>query len=259
MLIDDAHWLDRASAEALLFAIRRLVADPIAVLLAVRDGEPSLLDGADLPTVQIAGLSRDETASLLPSLAPETAAQLHEATAGNPLGLLELARDADELALAPGGAPLLVSARISRAFLRRTGDLDERERQALLLAATSDSGDLAVLERAAKRLSVELSALAAAERTWHHRRAGRFGRVPPSAGALGDLRRRATGGKARGRTGRLPPPCPIATSTAARGIWPPRLRVSTSRHPPHSSRPERGRATGAPTRAPRSRSSAPGG
>jgi DNA-binding CsgD family transcriptional regulator len=165
VLIDDAHWLDQASAEALLFAIRRLVADPIAVLLAVRDGEPSLLDGADLPTVRIGGLSRDETASLLPTLAPETAAQLHEATAGNPLGLLELARDADEFALAPGGGPLLVSARISRAFLRRTGDLDERERQALLLAATSDSGDLAVLERAAKRLNIELSALAAVERT----------------------------------------------------------------------------------------------
>jgi len=165
VLIDDAQWLDRASAEALLFAIRRLVADPIAVLLAVRDGEPSLLDGADLPTVWIGGLSREETASLLPTLLPETAAQLHEATAGNPLGLLELAGEQDELALAPGGAPLLVSARISRAFLRRTGELDARERQALLLAATSDSGDLAVLERAAKRLDIELSALAAVERT----------------------------------------------------------------------------------------------
>jgi len=163
MLIDDAHLLDRASAEALLFAVRRLVADPIAVLIAVREGEPSLLDGADVPSVRLAGLGRDEAAALLQGLAPEAAARLHEATAGNPLGLLELAGDADELALAPG-APLVVSARISRAFLRRTGDLDERERQALLLAATSDSGDLALLERAAGELGVELSALHAAER-----------------------------------------------------------------------------------------------
>ena len=65
VLIDDAHWLDASSAQALLFAFRRLVADPIAVLIAVREGEPSLLDGADLPTLRIDGLSRDECAALL--------------------------------------------------------------------------------------------------------------------------------------------------------------------------------------------------
>jgi DNA-binding CsgD family transcriptional regulator len=164
LLVDDAHWLDGPSAEALLFAVRRLVADAIAVLVAVREGEPSLLDGADLPTARIGGLSREEAASLLDGLAPEAAARLHDATAGNPLGLLELGRDADELALVPDGAPLVVSARISRAFLRRIGSLDQAERRALLLAATSDSGDLALLERAARRLDVELAALSTAER-----------------------------------------------------------------------------------------------
>ena len=165
VLVDDVHWFDGPSAEALLFAVRRLVADPIAVLVAVREGEPSLLDGADLPTIRISGLSREEAASLLDGLPPDAATRLHHATAGNPLGLLELARDAVELALAPEGAPVLVSARISREFLRRTGELDEAERRALLLLATSDSGDLALLERASKGLRVELSALAAAERT----------------------------------------------------------------------------------------------
>ena len=52
VLVDDAHWLDGSSAQALLFAFRRLVADPIAVLIAVREGDPSLLDGADLPTMR---------------------------------------------------------------------------------------------------------------------------------------------------------------------------------------------------------------
>ncbi len=165
VLVDDAHWLDGPSAEALLFAVRRLVADPIAVLVAVREREPSLLDGADLPTIRISGLSRVEAASLLDGLPPDAAARLHDATAGNPLGLLELARDADELALAPAGAPVLVSTRISREFLRRMGELDEAERRALLLLATSDSGDLALLERTANRLGVELSALSAGERT----------------------------------------------------------------------------------------------
>lgn len=165
LLVDDAHWLDGPSAEALLFAVRRLVADPIAVVVAVREGEPSLLDGADLPTVRIGGLSRDEAAALLNGLAADAAARLHEATAGNPLGLLELSRDADEFALAPEGAPLLVSARVSRAFVRRIGDLDETERRALLLAATSDSRDLALLDRVARGLGVELAALSAAERS----------------------------------------------------------------------------------------------
>ncbi len=165
VLVDDAHWLDRPSAEALLFAVRRLIADPIAVLIAVREGEPSLLDGADLPTMRIGGLSREQAMSLLDGLAPELAARLHDATAGNPLGLLELGRDAEELALAPDGAPLVVSARITQAFLRRLESLAQPGRRALLLAATCDGGDLALLERAASTLGVELAALSAAERS----------------------------------------------------------------------------------------------
>ena len=55
MLVDDAHWLDGSSADALLFAFRRLVADPVAVILAVREGESSLLDGADLARLRLQG------------------------------------------------------------------------------------------------------------------------------------------------------------------------------------------------------------
>lgn len=163
VLVDDAQWLDSASAQALLFAFRRLLADPIAVLLAVREGEPSLLDGADLPTLRVGGLTSDDAAMLVPGLAPEVAERLYAVTAGNPLALLELAPDADELALAPEGAPALVSAKLSRAFLRRVGELDERARRALVLAATSDSGDLTILKRAADRLGIDFSALASAE------------------------------------------------------------------------------------------------
>jgi DNA-binding CsgD family transcriptional regulator len=163
VLVDDAQWLDGSSAQALLFAFRRLVADPIAVFIAVRDGEPSLLDGADLPTLRIRGLTSDEAAMLVPGLTPDAAMRLHAATAGNPLALLELAPDAPDLALAPDGVPVLVSARISRAFLHRAGRLDQAARQALVLSATSDTGDLPTLERAAARLRIDLSALAAGE------------------------------------------------------------------------------------------------
>jgi DNA-binding CsgD family transcriptional regulator len=162
-LVDDAQWVDGSSAQALLFAFRRLVADPIAVVIGCREGEPSMLDGADLPALVIGGLTSGEAAMLVPGLPPELARRLHRAAAGNPLALLELAPDAHELALAPEGAPVLVPATISRAFLHRAGLLDQPTRQALVLAAASDTGDLPTLERAAARLRIDLSALAAAE------------------------------------------------------------------------------------------------
>jgi DNA-binding CsgD family transcriptional regulator len=163
VLVDDAQWLDGSSAAALLFAFRRLVADPVAVLLAVREGEPSLLDGADLPVLRIGGLSLEDAARLAPGLSPEAVRRLHQTTAGNPLALCELAADAGDLMLAPEGAPLMVSARISRAFLRRASLLDTRARQALVLAAISDTGDLATVQRAAARLEIDVSCLGPAE------------------------------------------------------------------------------------------------
>ena len=165
VLVDDAQWLDGPSAAALLFAFRRLVADPVAVLIAVREGERSLLDWADLPVIRLGGLSLDEAALLTPGLSPAAVRRLHQATAGNPLALRELAADAgdQDLMLAPEGAPVMVSARISRAFLRRASTLDPPARQALVLAAISATGDLAILKRAAAGLGIDLSGLGTAE------------------------------------------------------------------------------------------------
>ncbi|HET6550552.1 MAG TPA: AAA family ATPase [Solirubrobacter sp.] len=164
VVVDDGQWLDGSSAQALLFAFRRLVADPIAVLVAARDTGPSLLVGADLPTLRLGGLSGDEAAALLGAgVAAPVAARLHRATTGNPLAMLELAASADDLALAPEGAPVLVSARIARAFVARVASLDEEARRALVLAATSDTGDVATLERAAAALGVDVAAFAGAE------------------------------------------------------------------------------------------------
>lgn len=165
VLVDDAQWLDGPSAAALLFAFRRMVADPVAVLIAVREGESSLLDGADLPVLRLGGLSLDEATLLVPGLPADAVRRLHQATAGNPLALRELAADAGDgdLMLAPEGAPVMVSPRISRAFLRRANLLDPQARQALVLAAISGTGDLATLERAAARLGIDLSGLGAAE------------------------------------------------------------------------------------------------
>jgi DNA-binding CsgD family transcriptional regulator len=163
VLIDDAHWLDDASSEALLFAVRRLVADPIAVVVSVRAEEPSLLDGSDLPTLRLGGLTHEEAAKLLPDVPSELAMRLCESTGGNPLAMLELAPEAEELELAPAGAPVLVPTKISRAFLRRAEPLEDSVRSALVLAAASDSGDLRTLERAAAKLDIQVSTLASAE------------------------------------------------------------------------------------------------
>jgi DNA-binding CsgD family transcriptional regulator len=161
LLVDDAHRLDAASAEALLFAARRLLADPIALVLAVREGEPSLLDGADLRVLRLAGLARSHAAELLRRTgAPDDALdRLYAATAGNPLALVELAPRAAQLTALPFEGPVPISASIAREFARRLGQLPHATRPMLLLAATDDTGDLAVLARA----GLDAAQLAAAE------------------------------------------------------------------------------------------------
>ncbi len=107
LVLDDIQWFDGPSSEALRFALRRLDADPVAAILAVRDAHRSLLDGTEIETVALEGLSATD-ARLLRSDLPEAATQrLVAVTGGNPLALLELAADPEELVLAPEGAPML--------------------------------------------------------------------------------------------------------------------------------------------------------
>ena len=165
LLVDDAHWLDRASAEALLFAARRLLADRIALVLTVREGQPSLLDGADLRVLTIAGLDRSEAAELLSGadVPSDAAERLYRATAGNPLALLELAPEAARLGALPSAGPVPISTSIATAFLHRFGRLPGPTRRVLVLVAASDASDLAVLARAASRLDLDIAELGAAE------------------------------------------------------------------------------------------------
>jgi DNA-binding CsgD family transcriptional regulator len=160
-LVDDAHRLDAATADALLFAARRLLADPIALVFAVREGERSLLDGADLRVLRIAGLARSEAAALLrgAGVPGDALERLYGATAGNPLALLELAPHAAQLSTQPAQAPVPISTSIAGAFVRRLDGLMPDERRALLLAAAEDRGDLATLARA----GIEAAQLTAAE------------------------------------------------------------------------------------------------
>ena len=166
LLVDDAHWLDRPSAETLLFAARRLLADPVAIVLTVREGQSSLLDGADLRTLRMAGLDRSDAAELLchDDISAELLERLYRATGGNPLALRELAGEAVVAVEAlPGDAPVPISTSIGKAFLRRFGALPEPTRKLLVLAAASDACGPAVLARAAASLGLSIDDLAAAE------------------------------------------------------------------------------------------------
>jgi DNA-binding CsgD family transcriptional regulator/tetratricopeptide (TPR) repeat protein len=169
VLVDDAHWVDGSTADALLFAFRRLVADPIAVLLSVREGEASLLDGADLTQIRLQGLDRAAASDLVAMGAsrpvPEDVVdRLHRQTGGNPLALLEASAEIDRFRQgAPLDTPLPLVTSVSNVYLRRTRALPSASSGVLLLATANDTGDLSVIARAAPLLGLEVGDLAAAE------------------------------------------------------------------------------------------------
>ncbi len=153
VLADDAQWLDASSGAALMFATRRLLADSVAVVLAVRTGEAPAIEAAGLPEVVLGGLDPEAAGKLLARHAPapvppETADLLVQATGGNALALVELATAAGLRADLLGGlAPVATS--VERAFLRRTTGLSQEARRALTLAAVAGSGELSITAQAA--------------------------------------------------------------------------------------------------------------
>ena len=154
VLLDDAHWLDGSSANALSFAFRRLLADSVAVLLGVRSAERSLLDGSDLPYIHLEGLDLGEATALIAETAgpvPDDVAQrVHRHTGGNPLALVEAAREIGLFSQGdPIEVPLPIVTRVSEVYASRWRALTAPCRQILLLAAASDTGDLPTIARAA--------------------------------------------------------------------------------------------------------------
>jgi DNA-binding CsgD family transcriptional regulator len=149
--VDDAHSLDLPTLEALVFAIRRMRAEPIAVLLTARspaDTSPAVERwlGA-LPELVVDGLDLGAARRLLGSGTPLSRATW-EATAGNPLALLELpAAGAPALPV----EPVRLSTRLVHAYERRLAGLPDSTRHALLLVAVAGSADDAVAEALAEQ------------------------------------------------------------------------------------------------------------
>jgi RNA polymerase sigma factor (sigma-70 family) len=168
VVVDDAQWLDRASARVLAFVARRLLAERIAMVFGAREPVDSL---AGLAELHVEPLGHRDARALLDSVLP---ARLDERvlerivveTRGNPLALLELPRGLTPAQLAGGfGLPvaLPLSTRIEQSFTRRLTRLPRDARRWLLLAAAEPLGDPALLWRAAQQLGIPEVAAQTAE------------------------------------------------------------------------------------------------
>jgi DNA-binding CsgD family transcriptional regulator len=165
-IVDDAQWLDAASSQVLGFVARRLLAESVALVFAVRDpAEPRELAG--LPELQLEGLADDDARALLATVIPgrideRVRDRIVAETRGNPLALLELPRGLSTAQLAGGfglPAPLPLAGRIEESFLRRLEELPRESQLLLLVAAAEPLGDPALMWRAASRLGVTGMAL----------------------------------------------------------------------------------------------------
>ncbi|MDT0468561.1 AAA family ATPase [Streptomyces gibsoniae] len=170
-LVDDAHWLDQESAEALSFIARRLYADSVAMVFAVRDGLDRPDRFAGLPTLAVPSLPLGPATLLLEavtsgSVDSDVCTTIVASTGGNPLALIEAARElsADQLkGHVPLPDPVPVGQALERTYLREVLTLPPMTRTLLLVAAADSTGDPNVLWRAGTRLDFDANDAAAAE------------------------------------------------------------------------------------------------
>ncbi|WP_431903006.1 helix-turn-helix transcriptional regulator [Nonomuraea sp. bgisy101] len=162
-LIDDAHWLDDASAKALAFVSRRIADEPVAVVFATR--EPGF---GTLPGLNLGGLRESEARALLAGavrapLDERVRDRILAESRGNPLALLELPRSAGLAGMA-GGFDLPAPSVVEQSFRVRLAQLPPQARLLLTVAAADPVGDPGLLWRAAELLGIEhASAAEAAE------------------------------------------------------------------------------------------------
>jgi len=166
-VVDDAQWLDKASAQVLVFAARRLLAEPVGLVFAAREPAEQFRGLAEL---EVRGLPDQDARALLRSvvqfqLDERIRDRILAETHGNPLALLELPRGLG-LAQLAGGFGLIeaqaVPARIEHGFRRRLEALPADTRSLMLVAAAEPTGDSMVVWRAAERLGIPASAAEAA-------------------------------------------------------------------------------------------------
>nr|WP_221375062.1 LuxR family transcriptional regulator [Actinoplanes polyasparticus] len=170
-LIDDAQWLDETSVQTLTFVARRLLAERVGVVFAIRQSAAGRA-WRGLPDLVISGLSGDDARALLEAAVPgrldeRVRDRIVAETRGNPLALLELPRGLTAAELAggfgrPDARPL--ASKIEQSFALRVGSLPAATRKLLLTAAAEPLGDAGLLRDAATLLGLPMSAVAPAEK-----------------------------------------------------------------------------------------------
>lgn len=171
-MIDDAQWLDSESADILGFVARRLMADGVGMLFAIREAEQPDLQLQGLPTLRLAGLPQQDAHQLLESstdrpIDAAVAERIIVETGGNPLAIVEAAAQMTPGQL--GGReslpePLPVGQQVEDLFTRRVRELPNDTRMLLLLAAAERPGRGDRLWHAATGLGIPQSAAVSAER-----------------------------------------------------------------------------------------------
>ena len=149
VIVDDAHWIDAASGDVLMFVARRLSGAPVCVVLGVRAGEPTDLNVAGIEHLDVRPLDPVSAAELLdarhPGLSPELRAEALRWAVGNPLALAELPMSLAARSTAASRTELPLPRRLERVYTQRLGRLPQDERFALLLLAldgvVDDDGD----------------------------------------------------------------------------------------------------------------------
>ncbi|MFI6677223.1 ATP-binding protein [Kribbella sp. NPDC050469] len=164
-VIDDAQWIDLMSARILAFVARRLAAESVVMVFAVRDGEDHELTG--LAELEVRGLGDADARALLDSVLPgpvdpRVRDRIVAETRGNPLALLELPHAWSLTELADGASPGTLASRIEEGFVRRLEVLPQDTRLLLLTAAAEPLGDPTLLWRAAEKLELGADPAAAA-------------------------------------------------------------------------------------------------
>jgi DNA-binding CsgD family transcriptional regulator len=169
-LVDDAHWLDIASADGFLFVARRLEAEGIVMLFAAREGDVRAFDAADIPSLVLEGLDAEAAETLLSRVAgkaaPTVRDRLIRQARGNALALVELPSALNEAQLAgnePMPETLPLTHQVERIFLERVRRLPDEAQRTLLLAAADDAEDAALVTQAAELLGLGAHALDVAE------------------------------------------------------------------------------------------------
>ena len=256
-VVDDAQWLDQASALTLAFVARRLLAEPVAIVFAAREPGEELLHVSELV---VDGVRNGDARALLSSAVPfkldeRVRDRIIAETRGNPLALLELPRGLTARQLA-GGFGLVeaqgLAGRIEESFVRRVQALSDDARCLLLVAAAEPVGDPLLLLAAAERLGVVVAAvdaetdglLAFGERvTFRHP----LVRSAVYRTATREQRREAPSGPGRGdRPQRRPRPSRVASGHSRSGAQRVDRRGARAVRRPRAGARRPGRGSGVP-------------